>query len=944
MAKTINKSLMKKAKTQSKRDRKAAATKTRKVAKAKKVAAKAAARSGTAGAAKPGKWVYAFGDGKADGKSDMRNLLGGKGANLAEMANLGLPVPPGFTISTDVCVYFYANGKKYPKELQAQVSAALAHVGKLTGKVFGDANNPLLVSVRSGARASMPGMMDTVLNLGLNDVTVEALAKKSGDRRFAYDSYRRFITMYSDVVLGVESHHFEEILDEHKERNGYVLDTDMTDADWVEMVKHYKARVKEELGEDFPQDPGAQLWGAIGAVFGSWMNTRANTYRRLHSIPESWGTAVNVQAMVFGNMGETSATGVAFTRNPSTGEKKLYGEFLINAQGEDVVAGIRTPQEITEIARKEAHSDKPSMEAAMPLAFKELTRIYNLLEKHYRDMQDLEFTVEQGKLWMLQTRGGKRTAKAALRIAVELANEGLITKKEAVTRVDPASLDQLLHPTIDPSADRQILATGLPASPGAASGEIVFSSDEAETLKAQGKRVILVRVETSPEDIHGMHASEGILTTRGGMTSHAAVVARGMGKPCVSGAGSVRVDYAAGTLTTGGKVLRKGDIITIDGSTGQVLNGKVPMREPELSGEFNTLMGWADSVRRLKVRANADTPADATVAVKFGAEGIGLCRTEHMFFDEDRIRAVREMILSNDEKSRRAALAKILPMQRQDFVGLFEIMKGMPVTIRLLDPPLHEFLPHTEAEIAEVAKAMGEDPRKLADRARELHEFNPMLGFRGCRLAIAYPEIAEMQARAIFEAAAQVQKATGKSVEPEVMVPLIATKAEFDIVKARIDAMAEAVKKETGAKLHYQVGTMIELPRAALMAGEIAETAEFFSYGTNDLTQTVFGISRDDAASFLGIYTGKGILPIDPFMSIDQQGVGELIRIGNERGRKTRKNIKLGICGEHGGDPASVAFCHEVGLDYVSCSPFRVPIARLAAAQAALGKSAASTA
>ena len=753
MAKTINKSLMKKAKTQSKRDRKAAATKTRKVAKAKKVAAKAAARSGTAGAAKPGKWVYAFGDGKADGKSDMRNLLGGKGANLAEMANLGLPVPPGFTISTDVCVYFYANGKKYPKELQAQVSAALAHVGKLTGKVFGDANNPLLVSVRSGARASMPGMMDTVLNLGLNDVTVEALAKKSGDRRFAYDSYRRFITMYSDVVLGVESHHFEEILDEHKERNGYVLDTDMTDADWVEMVKHYKARVKEELGEDFPQDPGAQLWGAIGAVFGSWMNTRANTYRRLHSIPESWGTAVNVQAMVFGNMGETSATGVAFTRNPSTGEKRLYGEFLINAQGEDVVAGIRTPQEITEIARKEAHSDKPSMEAAMPLAFKELKRIYNLLEKHYRDMQDLEFTVEQGKLWMLQTRGGKRTAKAALRIAVELANEGLITKKEAVTRVDPASLDQLLHPTIDPSADRQILATGLPASPGAASGEIVFSSDEAETLKAQGKRVILVRVETSPEDIHGMHASEGILTTRGGMTSHAAVVARGMGKPCVSGAGSVRVDYAAGTLTTGGKVLRKGDIITIDGSTGQVLNGKVPMREPELSGEFNTLMGWADSVRRLKVRANADTPADATVAVKFGAEGIGLCRTEHMFFDEDRIRAVREMILSNDEKSRRAALAKILPMQRQDFVGLFEIMKGMPVTIRLLDPPLHEFLPHTEAEIAEVAKAMGEDPRKLADRARELHEFNPMLGFRGCRLAIAYPEIAEMQARAIFEAA-----------------------------------------------------------------------------------------------------------------------------------------------------------------------------------------------
>ena len=941
MAKKSRKSFAKKVKSQPKRARKAAPAKTRKPAKAAKSTLKAAAKST---GAKPGKWVYAFGDGKADGKSDMRNLLGGKGANLAEMANLGLPVPPGFTISTDVCVYFYANGKKYPKELQAQVSSALAHVGKITGKVFGDADNPLLVSVRSGARASMPGMMDTVLNLGLNDKTVEALARKSGDRRFAYDSYRRFITMYSDVVLEVDAHNFEEILDEYKESNGYVLDTDMTADDWVEMVKRYKARVTEELGEDFPQDPNAQLWGAIGAVFGSWMNTRANTYRRLHSIPESWGTAVNVQAMVFGNMGETSATGVAFTRNPSTGEKRLYGEFLINAQGEDVVAGIRTPQEITEIARKEAHSDKPSMEHTMPVAFKELTRIYNLLEKHYRDMQDLEFTVEQGKLWMLQTRSGKRTAKAALKIAVELANEGLINKKEAVLRVDPASLDQLLHPTIDPGAERQVIATGLPASPGAASGEIVFSSDEAENLKSQGKRVILVRVETSPEDIHGMHAAEGILTTRGGMTSHAAVVARGMGKPCVSGAGTVRVDYAAGTLTTGGITLKKGDIVTIDGSTGQVLKGKVAMREPELSGDFTTLMKWADAVRRLKVRANADTPADAKVAVKFGAEGIGLCRTEHMFFDEDRIRAVREMILSNDEKSRRAALAKLLPMQREDFVGLFEIMNGLPVTIRLLDPPLHEFLPHTDKEIAEVAAAMGEDPRKLADRARELHEFNPMLGFRGCRIAIAYPEIAEMQARAIFEAAAQVQKATGKGVIPEVMVPLIATKAEFDIVKAHIDAMAQAVMKETGAKLNYQVGTMIELPRAALMAGEIAETAEFFSYGTNDLTQTAFGISRDDAASFLGTYTAKGILPSDPFVSIDQQGVGELVRIGNERGRKTRKDLKLGICGEHGGDPASVAFCHEVGLDYVSCSPFRVPIARLAAAQAALGKSAASTA
>jgi len=912
--------------------------KQKKSAKAKPRAAK------TQGKARSGRWVYLFGDGKADGKAGMRDLLGGKGANLAEMANLGLPVPPGFTITTDVCTYFYANSRSYPKDLKAQVTAALAHVGKLTGKVFGDAGNPLLVSVRSGARASMPGMMDTVLNLGLNDTTVEALAKRSGDKRFAYDSYRRFITMYSDVVLGVDAHHFEELLDEHKESRGYVLDTDMAADDWIEIVARFKEKVREELDRDFPQDPHDQLWGAIGAVFGSWMNQRANTYRRLHAIPESWGTAVNVQAMVFGNMGETSATGVAFTRNPSTGEKRLYGEFLINAQGEDVVAGIRTPQEITEIARKEAHSDKPSMEHAMPAAFKELTRIYGLLERHYRDMQDLEFTIEQGKLWMLQTRSGKRTARAALRIAVELASEGLITRQEAVTRVDPASLDQLLHPTIDPSAERKVLATGLPASPGAASGEVVFSSDDAESAKAQGRKVILVRVETSPEDIHGMHAAEGILTTRGGMTSHAAVVARGMGKPCVSGAGSIRVDYNARTLTSGGTTVKAGETLTIDGATGQVLLGRVPMREPELSGEFSTLMGWADKARKLKVRANADTPADARVAVKFGAEGIGLCRTEHMFFEADRIRAVREMILSDDEKSRRAALAKLLPMQRADFVGLFEIMKGLPVTIRLLDPPLHEFLPHSDAEIAEVAQAMGADPKKLAHRAQELHEFNPMLGFRGCRLAIAYPEIAEMQARAIFEAVVEAGHRIKKKIVPEIMVPLIVTRTELDLIKARIDAMAQAVSAETNVKIDYQVGTMIELPRAALMAGEIAETAEFFSYGTNDLTQTTFGISRDDAASFMGVYTAKGILPIDPFVSIDQDGVGELIRIANERGRKVRKNIKLGICGEHGGDPASVAFCHEAGLDYVSCSPFRVPIARLAAAQAALGKSATSTA
>jgi pyruvate,orthophosphate dikinase len=874
----------------------------------------------------------------------MRNLLGGKGAGLAEMANLGLPVPPGFTITTEVCTYYYENGKAYPEGLRQQVDAALVEVGRITGKTFGDRDNPLLVSVRSGARASMPGMMDTVLNLGLNDETVETLAKKSGDRRFAYDSYRRFISMYSDVVLGFGHHHFEEILDEYKDKHGHSLDTDLSADDWVELVGRYQQRLEEEHGEPFPQEPDRQLWGAIGAVFGSWMNQRAITYRRLHHIPENWGTAVNVQAMVFGNMGETSATGVAFTRNPSTGDKRLYGEFLINAQGEDVVAGIRTPQEITEAARAEAGSDKPSMERALPQAFKELKRIYGVLERHYRDMQDLEFTVEQGKLWMLQTRGGKRTAKAALKIAVDLANEGLISRKEAISRIDPAALDQLLHPTIDPKAERKLIATGLPASPGAASGEIVFSADEAEALKAKDKRVILVRVETSPEDIHGMHAAEGILTTRGGMTSHAAVVARGMGKPCVSGAGALRIDYAAASMSVAGQTFKAGDVITIDGSTGEVLAGRVPMIEPALSGEFATLMGWADAVRKLGVRANADTPNDARVALRFGAEGIGLCRTEHMFFDEDRIRAMREMILADDEKTRRSALAKLLPMQRADFVELFDIMRGLPVTIRLLDPPLHEFLPHTEQEIAEVAAAMGTDARKLADRARDLQEFNPMLGFRGCRLALAYPEIAEMQARAIFEAAVEAAKRTGKPVVPEVMVPLIATKAELDLVKARIDAIAQAVAGERGTKVDYQVGTMIELPRASLRAGEIAQSAEFFSFGTNDLTQTTYGISRDDAASFLGTYVTRGVLPGDPFVSIDREGVGELMRIGVERGRKIRPKLKVGICGEHGGDPASVTFCNELGLDYVSCSPFRVPIARLAAAQAALGMVAAGEA
>jgi pyruvate,orthophosphate dikinase len=910
----------------------------------KKAAPPAPKKEAPSLAAKAGKWVYTFGDRKAEGRADMRDLLGGKGANLAEMANLGLPVPGGFTIPTSVCTYFYEHDKTYPKEMKAQVEKALDHVGKLTGKKFGDPKNPLLVSVRSGARASMPGMMDTVLNLGLNDQTVEALAEMSGDRRFAYDSYRRFITMYSDVVLGFEHHHFEDILDTFKDSQGYSLDTELSAEDWVVLVGRYKDAVAHEAGKEFPQDPHDQLWGAIGAVFSSWMNARAVTYRKLHNIPESWGTAVNVQAMVFGNMGETSATGVAFTRNPSTGEGKLYGEFLINAQGEDVVAGIRTPQDITEDARSESGSDKPSMEIAMPEAFKQLTRIYTMLEKHYRDMQDMEFTVERGKLWMLQTRSGKRTAKAALRIAVELANEGLISKKDAVSRIDPASLDQLLHPTIDPAAKRDVIATGLPASPGAASGEIVFSSEEAAKLQADSRKVILVRIETSPEDIHGMHAAEGILTTRGGMTSHAAVVARGMGKPCVSGCGNIRVDYGRGTMSVGSRTLKTGDVITIDGSLGQVLAGRMPMIEPELSGEFGTLMSWADEVRKIGVRVNADTPDDARTAIKFGAEGIGLCRTEHMFFEETRIRTVREMILAEEEQARRAALSKLLPMQRADFVELFEIMKGMPVTVRLLDPPLHEFLPHTHAEIEEVARAMNADPRRLADRVRELSEFNPMLGFRGCRLAIAYPEIAEMQARAIFEAAVEAGKRTGKAVGLEVMVPLIATKAELDLVKARIDSTAQAVMRETGTKLAYQVGTMIELPRATLLAGEIAKSAEFFSFGTNDLTQTTYGISRDDAASFLSTYIAKGILEVDPFISLDREGVGELVEIGVARGRKTRPDLKVGICGEHGGDPASVAFCHEVGLDYVSCSPYRVPIARLAAAQAAIGKAVASTA
>ncbi len=890
------------------------------------------------------KWVYTFGGGRAEGASRLGDLLGGKGANLAEMANLGLPVPPGFTITTEVCTYFYANRRTYPSDLAVEVEAALASVGALTGHAFGDESNPLLVSVRSGAKASMPGMMDTVLNLGLNDISVEALARLAGDERFAYDSYRRFIQMYSDVVLGIEHHEFEALLEYYKDARSLTLDTDLSAEDWKRLIIGYKAKVVELSGKEFPQAPQEQLWGAIGAVFGSWMNPRAITYRALHAIPESWGTAVTVQAMVFGNLGDTSATGVAFTRNPSTGTKELYGEFLINAQGEDVVAGIRTPQSITEAARIAAGSTKPSMETALPHVFAEFVRATEKLERHYRDMQDLEFTVERGKLWMLQTRTGKRTTKAAIKIAVDMTNEGLIGKDEAILRIDPASLEQLLHPTLDPDAPRDVIATGLPASPGAATGEIVLGADEAVQLAGAGRKVVLVRVETSPEDIHGMHAAEAILTSRGGMTSHAAVVARGMGKPCVAGAGAIRIDYASGTMTVADRTFAKGDVVTIDGTAGQVIHGAVAMLTPELSGEFATLMSWADEVRRMQVRANAETEQDARMARSFGAEGIGLCRTEHMFFEADRIVRMREMILARDEAGRRAALAELLPIQRGDFIELFEIMAGLPVTIRLLDPPLHEFLPHDRAEAEDVAKALGVEVEALLRRTAELREFNPMLGFRGCRLAIAYPEIAEMQARAIFEAAAAAEKRSGTAVEPEIMVPLVLAKAELDLVKDRIDAMAKAVAAETGGRIAYTVGTMVETPRACLRAGEIAETAEFFSFGTNDLTQTCLAISRDDAGSFLGRYVGAGIFSADPFVTLDKEGVGELVEIGTSRGRATRPALKVGICGEHGGDPASIAFCEKLGLTYVSCSPFRVPIARLAAAQAALGKELASTA
>ncbi|MGP4690616.1 pyruvate, phosphate dikinase [Agrobacterium cavarae] len=884
------------------------------------------------------KWVYTFGNGAAEGRAGDFAILGGKGAHLAEMASLGLPVPPGFTIISDVCGRYHQGGRQLPNDLKLQVSSGIAGMEVMTGRKFGAGPRPLLISIRSGARASMPGMMDTVLNLGLNDETVQALCEDSGDARFAWDSYRRFIQMYADVVMGLDHEVFEEILEDEKGRLGHEYDTELSADEWQHVVSRYKQLVEDELDEPFPQDTEVQLWGAIGAVFSSWMNTRAVTYRHLHNIPGDWGTAVNVQAMVFGNLGSTSATGVAFTRNPSTGEKELYGEFLVNAQGEDVVAGIRTPQSITEAARLASGSDKPSMEKLMPEAFHEFLAICKQLETHYRDMQDMEFTIERGQLWMLQTRCGKRTTRAAMKIAVDMVEEGLITADEAVCRIDPSSLDQLLHPTIDSSIERPIIGSGLPASPGAASGEIVFSAEEAVAAKAEGRRVILVRMETSPEDIHGMHAAEGILTTRGGMTSHAAVVARGMGIPCVTGAGSMRVDLRNGVLIGIGCMLRKGDVITIDGSSGRVLRGEVPMTQPELSGDFGKLMEWADGARRMTVRTNADTPADARAARAFGAEGIGLCRTEHMFFEGERIHVMREMILAEDEAGRRSALDQLLPMQREDFTELFSIMHGMPVTIRLLDPPLHEFLPKTDGEIVEVAAAMGMPQTLFRQRLDALHEFNPMLGHRGCRLAISYPEIAEMQARAIFEAAVEAARRTGAPVVPEIMVPLVSLRSELDYVRGVIDRVAAEVAAETGMTLEYLTGTMIELPRAALRAHVIAEAAEFFSFGTNDLTQTTFGISRDDAARFMNTYQRKGIIERDPFVSLDFDGVGELIRIAAERGRQTRSELKLGICGEHGGDPTSIDFCENVGLDYVSCSPFRVPIARLAAAQATLSQ------
>ncbi len=884
--------------------------------------------------------VYTFGgSAKAtDVRAKDKKIVGGKGANLAEMAEIGLPVPPGFTLTTEECLRYLEQGGEFPASLIDNVKTALGHIEGTVGKRLGDKADPLLVSVRSGAAISMPGMMDTVLNLGLNDETVEGLAAIAGDERFAWDSYRRFIQMYSDVVLGLDHGLFEEALEIAKEDNGFYNDTEMTAEHLKALVAEYKTIVADEHDTPFPQDVTEQLWGAIRAVFDSWDSERAKIYRRLNDIPRDMGTAVNVQAMVFGNMGETSATGVAFTRDPSTGERAYYGEWLVNAQGEDVVAGIRTPQYLTKNAREKANAKPLSMEEAMPDAYSELAHVFDLLEKHYRDMQDIEFTVERGKLFLLQTRNGKRTAKAALKMAVEMVHEGLIDETTAIRRIDPMALDQLLHPALDPDAKRDVMTAGLPASPGAASGKIALDADTAEQWAAREEKVILVRVETSPEDIHGMHAARAILTARGGMTSHAAVVARGMGRPCVSGASSVSIDRKARTLRIGSRDLAEGDVITVDGTTGQVMAGEVATIEPELDGDFGVIMDWADRHRRMRVRTNAETPADCRRARQFGAEGIGLCRTEHMFFDANRISAVRQMILAEDERGRREALAKLLPEQRSDFREIFEVMTGLPCTIRFLDPPLHEFMPHKDEEFEELAEIIGTSVEQLRRRAEELHEFNPMLGHRGCRLGITYPEIYEMQARAVFEAACEVAEASGDAPVPEIMIPLVATQRELAILRELVERIAEEVFEATGRRIEYLVGTMIELPRAALMAGDIAHEARFFSFGTNDLTQTTLGVSRDDAGGFLATYVDKGIFPRDPFVSLDIDGVGKLVELAANRGRETRQDIKLGICGEHGGDPASIAFCEQTGLDYVSASPYRVPIARLAAAQAALGK------
>ena len=879
------------------------------------------------------KFVYTFGDGKAEGNATMRELLGGKGANLAEMSSIGVPVPPGFTISTEACTFYYKNNKAYSDELKQQVMEGLKGVEKVMGKKFGDPENPLLFSVRSGARVSMPGMMDTILNLGLNDQTVEGLAKASNNPKFAYDSYRRFLQMYSDTAMGVDIHKFEAVLDRVREENGYKHDSEMTVEQLKDVIAEYK-KIGIAEGKVVPQDVNEQLWGAIGAVFGSWMSERAIFYRKLNNIPADWGTAVNVQCMVFGNSGDDSATGVCFSRDAATGENYFYGEYLKNAQGEDVVAGIRTPQQISKIGNERRGLNLPCMEEEFPSVYAELDAIRHKLESHYKDMQDMEFTVQNGKLWMLQTRNGKRTGLAALKVAVDMVREGLITKEEAVTRVEPGHLDQLLHPMFDKSAKRDVIATGLPASPGAAVGQIVFSAADAEAQSAEGKKVVLVRVETSPEDIAGMHVSQGVLTARGGMTSHAAVVARGMGIPCVSGVADLRIDYAAQTLTAGGKTLKAGDMISIDGTTGQVMAGELPLVKPEMAGDFGEFMKWVDEIRTLKVRANAETPTDAQTAKDFGAEGIGLCRTEHMFFDPSRINHMREMILARDEAGRRAALAKLLPFQREDFVSLFKIMDGLPVTIRLLDPPLHEFLPNKKAEQEALAEQMGVTVEEIIARTASLHEANPMLGLRGCRLAVVYPEICEMQTRAIIEAALIVADA-GVKVLPEIEVPLISSKKELEICKKTIDATAEAVFAEKGKRVEYTVGTMIELPRAALLAGEIAELADFFEFGTNDLTQTTLGMSRDDAGSFLPQYVTKGIYECDPFQSLDTTGVGKLIAMACKDGKATNPNIYLSICGEHGGDANSIMYLNQY-LNGVSCSPYRVPLARLAAAQAAV--------